>query len=235
MKCERCGKEHDGSFGSGRFCSKSCANARIMSTETKNKIGSAIAKPKKHCKLCNSIIKKNNKTGYCAYCLRTSKECSEIRSNLGKIASHSVKNHKKKNKEYYDNFIPSINKIDYVYKTHNDREIQKWIDYVLSKNIIIPEHSIRQSQSYYVLTNSHKHTSGTHFEFEHNYIMNIVLDKNLTKNNTVHHIDNNGLNNSLDNLLVFENNADHVRFHHSKNAWLTYNESTHKFSTIIKK
>lgn len=25
-KCERCGKEHDGSYGSGRFCSKKCAS-----------------------------------------------------------------------------------------------------------------------------------------------------------------------------------------------------------------
>ena len=24
MKCEVCGKEHDGSYGSGRFCSRSC-------------------------------------------------------------------------------------------------------------------------------------------------------------------------------------------------------------------
>lgn len=28
MKCEKCGKEHDGNFGSGRFCSRSCANSR---------------------------------------------------------------------------------------------------------------------------------------------------------------------------------------------------------------
>ena len=26
--CEKCGGEHDGSFGSGRFCSKVCANSR---------------------------------------------------------------------------------------------------------------------------------------------------------------------------------------------------------------
>lgn len=25
MICENCGKEHDGSYGSGRFCCKSCA------------------------------------------------------------------------------------------------------------------------------------------------------------------------------------------------------------------
>ena len=29
--CERCGKEHDGSFGSGRFCCRACANARVQS------------------------------------------------------------------------------------------------------------------------------------------------------------------------------------------------------------
>ena len=26
MKCEFCGKEHDGSYGSGRFCCQSCAS-----------------------------------------------------------------------------------------------------------------------------------------------------------------------------------------------------------------
>ena len=36
--CERCGKEHDGSFGSGRFCSRSCANSRKHSDETKRKM-----------------------------------------------------------------------------------------------------------------------------------------------------------------------------------------------------
>lgn len=37
MICERCGKEHDGSFGSGRFCSRSCANSRIWTQEINNK------------------------------------------------------------------------------------------------------------------------------------------------------------------------------------------------------
>jgi len=33
--CERCGEEHNGSFGSGRFCSRSCANSRTFSKESK--------------------------------------------------------------------------------------------------------------------------------------------------------------------------------------------------------
>lgn len=38
MKCEKCGDEHDGTYGSGRFCSKSCASKRNMTDEYKRKI-----------------------------------------------------------------------------------------------------------------------------------------------------------------------------------------------------
>jgi hypothetical protein len=38
MKCEKCQKEHDGSFGSGRFCSRSCANSKERPFEVKRKI-----------------------------------------------------------------------------------------------------------------------------------------------------------------------------------------------------
>lgn len=37
MVCERCGKDHDGSYGSGRFCSKSCAKSRSFSKESREK------------------------------------------------------------------------------------------------------------------------------------------------------------------------------------------------------
>jgi hypothetical protein len=44
MKCKKCDKEHDGSFGSGKFCSRACANSRVRSEETKNKISEGILK-----------------------------------------------------------------------------------------------------------------------------------------------------------------------------------------------
>lgn len=40
--CERCGKEHDGSFGSGRFCSRVCANTRTITIKQKQKTSSSI-------------------------------------------------------------------------------------------------------------------------------------------------------------------------------------------------
>lgn len=42
MICERCGKEHDGSFGSGRFCSRACANSRVFSEAAKKKKSKAL-------------------------------------------------------------------------------------------------------------------------------------------------------------------------------------------------
>lgn len=36
MKCKKCNTEHDGKFGSGKFCSRSCANSRQFSQESKN-------------------------------------------------------------------------------------------------------------------------------------------------------------------------------------------------------
>lgn len=45
-ECEnkKCNVRHDGSFGSGRFCSKSCANARNHSAETRKKTSESLKK-----------------------------------------------------------------------------------------------------------------------------------------------------------------------------------------------
>lgn len=66
--CEKCGKEVFEKFGSGRFCSRQCANSRNHSEETKQKISDSIKKnlsefcisgkvyPKDICPICNSMI-----------------------------------------------------------------------------------------------------------------------------------------------------------------------------------
>lgn len=93
MICENCNKEHDGSYGSGRFCSSKCA--RAFSTKNKRKeINEKVSKTLKgtnldlnsyrwknhikfnkikfiegHCEYCNKIIniayKKKNTKHYC--------------------------------------------------------------------------------------------------------------------------------------------------------------------------
>jgi hypothetical protein len=44
MKCIKCNKEHDGSYGSGKYCSVSCANSRVRTDEVKKKISEGILK-----------------------------------------------------------------------------------------------------------------------------------------------------------------------------------------------
>lgn len=44
MICERCGKEHDGSYGSGRFCGKECSHKRQLSLETRKIISEKVKK-----------------------------------------------------------------------------------------------------------------------------------------------------------------------------------------------
>ena len=36
MKCEYCGKEHDGSYGSGRFCSSRCKQIYLVIRSNKS-------------------------------------------------------------------------------------------------------------------------------------------------------------------------------------------------------
>jgi hypothetical protein len=56
--CEKCGKEHDGKFGSGRFCSRACANSRVHSEETKERISKSL-------KDKDSSTLKNIKCSFC--------------------------------------------------------------------------------------------------------------------------------------------------------------------------
>ena len=70
MICENCGKEHDGTFGSGRFCSRSCANKRNHSKEEKEKITRSLLEfykkhPKDSFHKSEKWLKKQNICKFC--------------------------------------------------------------------------------------------------------------------------------------------------------------------------
>ena len=87
MNCEKCGKEIDGSFGSGRFCSRSCANSRIRTEELKQRVSKKLKKiPDKFCFVCKKKIhsKKYNICISCRYA--------------------NAKNSRKNNKHYFGEY-----------------------------------------------------------------------------------------------------------------------------------
>ena len=77
--CEMCGKEHDGSYGSGRFCSRACANTRRRSAETREKVSNslknyfiALENTDRVCEKCGKIYhSKDNTRKLCFDCLPT--------------------------------------------------------------------------------------------------------------------------------------------------------------------
>lgn len=69
MKCESCKKEHDGSYGSGRFCSRACSNRRIISEKQKKKVSAKLIKlSDRFCK-CGKKLGRYSGSIVCRSCL----------------------------------------------------------------------------------------------------------------------------------------------------------------------
>ena len=93
MICEKCGKKHNGTFGSGRFCSRSCANSRIISNDLKERISKKQRiYEKKFCKVCEKKLNYRSKTLLCKEHLYGEKKCSKCGSLLTK--ENSIKKNK---------------------------------------------------------------------------------------------------------------------------------------------
>lgn len=98
MKCEYCGKEHDGSYGSGRFCCESCARKYSITFMPKTKIVKCQKCGKEFEAPLHSIIK----------------VCNECKSKSKINIQKYIKKIEKSNlpleiKEYYTNQYFNIN------------------------------------------------------------------------------------------------------------------------------
>lgn len=51
------------------------------------------------------------------------------------------------------------------------------------------------------------------YVFEHIVIMEQKLNRKIITPETIHHIDKNKKNNSIENLMLFKNNSDHLKYH----------------------
>ena len=150
--CEKCGKIMTEKFGSGRFCSRACANSRMHSEETKKKISKSLSISdnansintiSKVCLICGKALSKRNTSGYCLECIRHSPLLQEYRSNIGKRASSCVKTHvtwlSRDKLSYPEKFWINVldnNSINY---THNfpviiDKQHRYFLDFYINKN-----------------------------------------------------------------------------------------------------
>ena len=69
--CEQCGKKHNGQYGSGRFCSKSCANAYSASSHSRitlDKLESGKCPNVSSSKLRSWLLRNGLKKNACEQC-----------------------------------------------------------------------------------------------------------------------------------------------------------------------
>jgi len=64
-----------------------------------------------------------------------------------------------------------------------------------------------------LLIPNHPRSDRKGYVFEHIIIAEAYLGESLKPFEVVHHIDRNKLNNSIDNLKIFKNNHEHLKFH----------------------
>lgn len=124
--CENCGKLVTEKFGSGRFCSRACANRRNHTYEVKQKISNSI---NNYYNCNNRQIKYNDNPNKCLCCGKTlsydkrrNKVCSRDCSN--KYVSNLFKQKRLTQKELYGKNIPGRH---IVYKVINDFDDRYYI------------------------------------------------------------------------------------------------------------
>ena len=144
-KCEKCGKIMTEKFGSGRFCSRACANSRILSEESKQKISNKLkstAIEPKFCKVCGKLLNPRNKSGFCSSCYLHqphSEESKRKQSETMKRKSYPRWNIKRSEPSYAEKFFMSVlqnNNINYTFEhaVPNQKKHFYYLDFYIEKN-----------------------------------------------------------------------------------------------------
>lgn len=79
---------------------------------------------------------------------------------------------------------------------------------------------IKDNNTSYVKIKMREHpkSDSKGYVFEHVLVVEKAWGYPLPEGSVIHHVDSNGLNNNIANLMVFKNNSEHHRFHRLLNA-----------------
>lgn len=137
MKCKNCGNDHDGSYGSGRFCSSKCAkgfSTKCKREEINKKVSDKMRHERSYCKTCGKELSLRNKIGYCDVCMYDSKEWKKIhKKQTDSLRGRPVKNRVKRSKNeilFYDMCKEHFNHV-----RHNKQIFNDWDADVIIEDI----------------------------------------------------------------------------------------------------
>lgn len=214
--CEKCGKEHDGSFGSGRFCSRACANSRVFSKESRRK---------------KSLANKGMVAYSNEYETIYVHDVSEVPDGYVLGNFHNSKYKSLSEFEYSKNYVnPNSKKIINEKKETALAEIDKHNKSVLNcyEKLLFDLSKDKQFHldnefvfaKYYSVTMPEHPRAHEGHVFSHILLGEKLLGRSLTKDEIVHHKNGDKLDNRFDNIYIFDNKGSHARFHYSSLYWL---------------
>lgn len=192
--CENCGKIHDGSYGSGRFCSKFCAHSYTakQGMESKNRKRSDKLKNKHLSVETRFKIAENNRIRF-----------QDPQNRL--MVSNKLKAYYTNHQHSKDSLVGESYELSEYSKLHS-------IDH---SNDVPPDGYLAFGK--YLIQRCLGHPKAYNmgeYVYAHILAAEQKLGRPLNDGETVHHIDFDGWNNNPDNLMIFLSNSDHIRYHH---------------------
>lgn len=191
--CEKCGKIMTVKYGSGRFCSRSCANSRNFSEEIKNKTRNTAYK--------NLGIDSNN----------IPKKLDKRRSEEEK--QKQIKDRKAALRKLHEEELNILS-------THNNKILSEYQQLLLIKSAgkqeTYPEKIFESAKYLATVDRTHPRACKDGLVFVHVLIAEQLLERHLTKSEVVHHVDENKQNNSFSNFYIFDSKGSHACFHYAK-------------------
>lgn len=221
MKCELCGKEHNGSYGSGRFCSSTCArrfstksNFSEINRKRSEKLkgttiysdGKSIIHLKDGEKIPNGFVKGNFFQSKCSSFeeFKNRKERKEKSARFSRkksliLCKPIIDKHNKEVIIEYENIL----------RGKSDGKV-----FELDKLDTVP-----YAKYLAVIDGSHPRARLNRV-FVHVILAESLLGRSLTSEEIVHHKNEDKLDNRYDNIYIFKNKSEHTRFHNSNYYWL---------------
>lgn len=177
-----------------KYCSYKCSNSRIHTKESKDKIRKALTiKPyEKVCNECGRVFFTKRKK---------QKSCSNScgRRHIGK-------------KQRKINQLEALDPID-LFNRYGITVTKPLFNIITISS---------QGKKYnYAYVDNHPYMNKRHRVVEHRAVMELHLNRFLTKKEIIHHIDGNGKNNKVQNLQLVTNREHYKIHHYDPNKYIT--------------
>lgn len=227
MNCIQCGKKNIGNgISNGKFCSQKC---KWTWTNNNRKLKPNVAY---ECIVCGKMVEKYvspSRIGKDAKLMFCSRKCkgkylSGEKHPMWNGGKNRIKQPPKPNKPNFKGICEFCGTEFETYRSHSSQPPRfcsiQCIGYAQQRenNPAYNGGRYKCNGYYVVFSPDHPFASKKNLVLEHRLIMEKKIGRYLTEQEVVHHIDRDKTNNDPDNLMLFKNNSEHIKFHSKENG-----------------